>query len=673
LHKRSSKKLTRYREVFQRFLLLPLVLTECSFDVMFFSKVLLMDEFELELKKDFIEEAIQLLDDSEQAFLDLEGDKENPSLMDKIFRLAHNLKGTSRAVGFGNVAEFTHEMENLILKLKNKEIPVTDEVVTVLLESNDHIRLMIETLKEDLDATVDSDMMLIKVRHALAGGQGEAPVGADAPAEKEPIEEEEEERIPDISDFAEFANAPEVVSSNENSFTEEIEVIEEVAAKVESVEAAPEPVAVEVKAPEPVKEKAAPAPAKKPEVKKAPPKKTAAQQDESIRVSLSRVELLNNYVGELVILQAVLNQSRAQTQSQIVQKSLTHLSKLSKEIQDISMSLRMLPLKGVFSKMQRIVRDTSRDLDKKVKLHIEGDETEVDKTVLEQLADPLVHIIRNAVDHGIENEEKDRTDAGKEAIGNVYLHAYHEGNRLVIEIGDDGGGIDPARIVASAIKKGVMREGQKISDFDAIQLIFHPGFSTKEEVSEISGRGVGMDVVKTNIANISGTVHVDSQIGKGSVFKISLPLTLAIIDGMVTKVGDERYVVPVSQIHETLQLNEENSELVTGIGLCLKLRGEVIPCFRLGQALNRKGSENAFEIAIVVRDKNQSFAIVVDDIIHQQQVVIKKIGEEIKNKKGFMGSSILGDGKPAFILDLQELVNGTLKERKHTGADAAAS
>jgi two-component system chemotaxis sensor kinase CheA len=250
------------------------------------------------------------------------------------------------------------------------------------------------------------------------------------------------------------------------------------------------------------------------------------------------------------------------------------------------MSLRMVQLKSTLQKMQRIVRDTSKSLDKKVYLELIGDETEIDKTVLEHLADPLVHIVRNAVDHGLETTAQ-RLAAGKSDEGRVSIKAFHEGNNLVIEISDDGNGIDPKIIREKAIEKKVISANARLSDEDLVNLIFHPGFSTKAEVSEISGRGVGMDVVKTNIEKLSGEVKVFTELGKGSVFKVVLPLTLAIIEAMVTKVGDERYIIPLGQIYESLSPTSEQIHHVNGVGDCLKLRGEVIPLFKISTALQR--------------------------------------------------------------------------------------
>lgn len=696
-----------------------------------------MDDFERELKEDFLDESLQLLEDTEQSFLALEDDKESTELLDQIFRLAHNLKGTSRAVGFGEVAEFTHEMENLILKVKTGELPVTDGIVSLLLECNDHITHMIQTLKDDMDSTFESSETVARIHSALAGelsddapAQQSADVASEVPPESvindasnweddssenideeletiladvedEPSIEEISSSDPDISPAAlealkELGNVDESLlaelEGNSKPIIEEkapaeispaaIEALKELGTcddsiiadlqeesskssglkfnnakdetpSVTKIEEAPTPIA---KAP--VEATPAPAAAKK----KAPTKKS--NEDESIRVSLSRVEKLNNVVGELVILQTVLDQRRfSAVQDQLTNKSISQLGKLSKEIQEISMSLRMVPVKSTLQKMSRIVRDTSKTLDKKVKLSLFGEETEIDKTVLEHLSDPLVHIVRNAVDHGLESTEE-RVKCGKSETGNVLIRALHEGNNLVIEISDDGKGIPADIIRRKAVEKGLIKENQVISDEDIIQYIFHPGFSTKEQVTEVSGRGVGMDVVKTNIEKLSGEVKVKTEMGKGSVFKVVLPLTMAIIDGMVVRAGEEKFIIPLSQVHESLKPTEEIIHEVTGWGKCLNLRGQVLPLFSVGNTLrvHMDEGEASDKIAIIVQASETPFAVLVDDILHQQQVVIKTLGQEIKNNIGFMGSSILGDGKPSFILDLNELYSGKMKK-----------
>ncbi|POB13825.1 MULTISPECIES: chemotaxis protein CheA [unclassified Halobacteriovorax] len=668
-----------------------------------------MDEFELELKMDFLEEAVQLLEDCEESFLELESGVDNTDEhIDKIFRLAHNLKGTSRAVEFSDVAEFTHEMEELILKVKKGEVDICADVIDVFLKCSDHLNNMISTLRDDIEAKFNSDeiIQLIKdvssadVEHndlRISNIPDEAEFEASAQEEDEDtyhqeVEEDfEDEELQGILDNEEPVSFDEEVvadarpSQSDMSdldrllYGESFDTTEEVKPVEAPVSSTPndlDTLMSETAPKDPVvdnvvsldsaakKEEKKPSSAPAAKVQAAAPKK-AAKPEETIRIGISRVEKLNNYVGELVILQTVLSECNDLVADEHVRKSVSHLSKITKEIQDISMKMRMVPLKTTFSKLQRIVRDTSKALGKKVNLTIVGEETEVDKNILEQLSDPLVHIVRNAVDHGLEKSVEDRKAVGKSDAGEIQIKAYHEGNSLVIEVVDDGKGIDPEIIKSKAIEKGVIKNADKLSDQDAINLIFAPGFSTKEAVSEISGRGVGMDVVKKNIQDISGAVEVKSEVGSGSAFRIKLPLTMAIIEGMVTRVSEENYVVPLNLIHETVSVTEENYKKVNNVGGCIVLRGQVLPAFRLSTLLKHNVKEPSVnEIALVVRTEDMDFAIVVDDVLRRQQVVIKSLGNDIKNTQGFMGSSILGNGRPALILDLKELVVNKVSKTK---------
>lgn len=595
-----------------------------------------MDELEKEMKVSFIDEARQLLEAAEQCFLDLETKKGDPEVIETLFRLAHNMKGTSRAVGFGEVAEFTHELENLLLKLKERTLSVDDETVNLLLACNDHLKHMVDALSMDLDARFDSKDLVAKITIKLSGGS----IGESA-TEEQPAHDGFQEEPPS------FLPSP-------DAFHEEMVPFEAGSSAAQQV--------------------AAPVAASAPHASQTAgdhggggggaPKKSGASAsvaDESIRVSLSRLEKLSDFIGELVILQTVLNQHRVEIPSQFLQRTIGQLGKLSKEIQDISMSLRMIPLKQTFAKLQRIVRDTSKTLGKTVDLNLEGDQTEVDKTVLEHLSDPLVHIVRNAIDHGLEMPDE-RVASGKPAAGRVTISAFHQGNNLVIEIRDDGKGIDPKKLIKKSIEKGVIPAGTQMSDSDAFMLIFRPGFSTKDQVSEISGRGVGLDVVKTNVERLSGQIQLESELGKGSCFRVVLPLTLAIVDAMIVQMGEERYAVPVGNVHETVQPRKEDVHFVTGRGEMLNLRDRVIPLFRLsgllkvGNGPKDKPREAWNSIAIIANSRNQPFAVLVDDIIRQQQIVIKKLGPEIRSQKGLTGSAILGDGKPSLILDLNDLV-----------------
>ncbi len=586
-------------------------------------------DFENELKTGFLEEAAQLIVDAEQCFLNLESSKNDPSILEQIFRLAHNLKGSAKAVGFNELGEFTHQLESYLLKLKKGEIEVQGASISLLLRCNDHLQKMIEALKQDFSALTDSTQLLAEIADHLAGRMQSDAVEASP--------SEELAAVPDASAF-ETQEAP---PSNEGFFSGSSTV----ATAVAVAEPAPVVAAVPTTAP------SAPAAG-------SGGGSAGAKTDESIRVSLSRVDRLLNFIGEAVILQTVLREQGTKGNLLELRKTVHQMGKVTKEIQDLSMSLRMVPVKQTFQKMQRIVRDTSSSLGKQINFVMQGEETELDKTVLERLGDPLVHLIRNAVDHGVESPEV-RLQKGKDAFGKLFLTASHQSGNLVIEIKDDGAGLDPAKLIAKAVEKGILKPGAQLSDREAYNLIFASGFSTKTEVTDVSGRGVGMDVVKTNIEAIQGDIQISTEINKGTTFTIRLPLTLAIIDGMIVKTAQDRFVIPLSHVHESVRPAPEDVHYVSGMGDIYTLRGENFPLYRLSKLLNPSSVVPSHwdGIAIVVRTQAQPFAVLVDDIIGQQQVVIKQLGAEHQANRGFSGSAILGDGRPSLILELPDLVN----------------
>jgi len=671
-----------------------------------------MDEFEIELKQDFIEESEDLLANAEESFLKLEQDGADTELLNGLFRVAHNIKGTSKAVGFDQVATVTHYAESLLLQLKEGKLDVSGPVVDILFEFKDKIEEMINGLKGDLDAQFEIDVIVEKLKTVTDNKQSEAPLDTAPQVDEEShsseetvgiteglnLEEEPDEDLMSVmaelsdDDFTSDLSVEESDSSVEESDSsvepqEEIneDVIEslrdfgfsddEIKEKlkidsldiysknkeIEEVENT-NPIIVEEmedNVVQIVQEKPADQ-VKQPVAKKE--KVKAAAEEESIRVRLSKIDNMNNIVGELVIMQTVLNQRRfVHINDELSNKSITQMSKLLKEIQELSMSLRMVPVKTTFQKMTRIVRDTSKALNKKIKLHLNGESTEVDKTILEYLSDPLVHMVRNSCDHGIETGDK-RLAAGKEETGSVELLAFHEGSNLVIQITDDGGGIDAEVLRRKAIEKGVITDVRRLTEQETLQLIFHPGFSTKEEVSEVSGRGVGMDVVKSNIEKLGGEIKIMSKLGVGSSFKVTLPLTVAIVDGIIIGSDKDQFVLPLSQVHELTQVNRSDIEEFTGGVELFRLRGQVLPLFYLNTKVNNKVAKKSREIIIVVKGINYSFGVVVDDVIRQQQIVIKQIGEDVKDKEGIIGAAILGDGMPVFILDLFDLFQKNLKE-----------
>jgi len=482
-------------------------------------------------------------------------------------------------------------------------------------------------------------------------------------------------------------------SVNEDDIKEVFEWIDgdgaEVKIKAPVASAAPAAETVQETATPATPEVAASAPA--PEVTKPAAKKPAAKptakasdnkapkQEGSIRVDLSKIDQMVNLVGELVITQSMLSQfgeqaeqssdNSVETNMEWVDKlkeGLTHLERHTRELQESVMNIRMLPVSFAFNRMPRIVHDVSQKLGKQIDLVMEGEGTELDKTMLEQLTDPLVHIVRNSIDHGIENPDV-RAAAGKPEMGTVKMAAFHQGGNILIQITDDGAGIDHNRIEAKAIEKGVIEEDHNLNKDEIVDLIFHAGFSTAEVVSDISGRGVGMDVVRRNIRGLGGSVDVKTTLGEGSVFTIRLPLTLAILDGQLCSVGSQTYVFPLVSIIESIQVDKSLVKGIAGETELYKLRDSYIPVIRLHKKLgiNDAQEDLADGLLVVVEDGGQRAGIFVDDLLGQQQVVIKSLESNFMKIEGIAGATILGDGTVSLILDVTETVTS------HKGGNAS--
>lgn len=607
-----------------------------------------MDDFEKELKIGFLDEAAAAIADAEQSYLALESNPDDTTTIDKIFRLAHNLKGSSKAVGFDEMGAFTHEFESLLLKLKNKELVAIPSLVSLLLRCNDHLNKWVEELRGNLEAQMPSGDLIEEIQNAKAGKLNEEAAVQSFEEEISEFPEQDSISLEELELLAQEIQRDEEEILEQDALAPLLKIVEEPVSEVPEISVEPS----EPSAPVPLA--AAPPAAKTPTPQTSSAKSSGPE--ETIRVALPKLEKLLNYVGEMVILQSVLSEQVRETESMLIKKTAHQLGKVTKEIQDISMSLRMVPIKTTFQKMQRIVRDTAQALNKDVQLILIGEETELDKTVLERINDPLVHLIRNSVDHGIETTEQ-RLAAGKNPTGKVTLSAFHQSGRLVIEVQDDGGGINPEKIKKKAIEKGIIDKSAQLSEKEALNLIFSPSFSTKEQVTDISGRGVGMDVVKTNIEELQGEITILSTVGSGSIFRISLPLTLAIIEGMTVRSGDERYVVPLNHIFESLRPQTEDVKVTTNIGELLVLRGETLPLYRLSTLFGRKSTSKIEDmISIIIRSGSEPYGLLVDDIIGRFQVVIKKLGPELSHLKGVSGSTILGDGRPALIIEPNDLI-----------------
>lgn len=641
-----------------------------------------MDNFEQILKAQFIEEAEQFLSEAEQCYLVLETNPEDEETLNKIFRIAHNLKGSSKAVGFSEISHFTHELENFILLIKNKKLKLSQNVMDLLLKSNDFLIQHFSELKSNVSAVLQTTDLIDKMKLAQNEPQevlthfGDAQAGEIEPnldllnEFKQPTEIEAVEVNYDL--LNEIKNVENTLS--DDSITPNLDLLNELNSRptevaitknenrdIEINQATEElnRIALEKKNAnsEPVVSQNVPAATAVLASKAAQPAiSSSGANEETLRISVKKLENLLNYVGEMVILQSVMKEQVLNSSSILMKKTVNQIGKVSKEIQDLTMSLRMVPIRPTFQKMQRIVRDTSQALSKEIIFNLVGEDTELDKTVLEKINDPLVHLIRNSADHGIEKAE-DRVAKGKTAKGTVTLSAFHQSGKLIIEVKDDGGGLNAEKLKAKAIEKGIIKKDAALSEKDAYNLIFAPGFSTKEKVTDVSGRGVGMDVVRTNIKELSGEIQIYSELNKGTTFRIILPLTLAIIDGMVVSFNSEKFVIPLIQVHETLRPNENQIQYNQTMGNVLMLRGENIPLFKLGDFFNLQNKTSVSSmIALVFRTSESVFSLLVDDIIGQYQVVVKQLSSDLQNQKGISGSTILGDGRPSLILEPVDII-----------------
>jgi two-component system, chemotaxis family, sensor kinase CheA len=398
-----------------------------------------------------------------------------------------------------------------------------------------------------------------------------------------------------------------------------------------------------------------------PKAEEAKPDAKNAGGDGTVKVATDRLDRLIDMVGELVIANSMVVQDlSAQAQRDVrVGRHLGHLGKIVRELQDLSMSLRMVQVGTVFRKMTRLVRDTARKMCKEVDLFIEGAETELDRNVVEALGDPLVHMVRNAIDHGLEMPD-DRERAGKSRTGKLTLRAYHKGGNINIEIVDDGKGLNKDRIVKKAVQNGILtqEQGDTISDADAYKLIFAAGLSTAEKVTAISGRGVGMDVVKQNIEKLRGRVEIASTPGKGSMFTIRLPLTLAVIDGLVVKVGDQKYIIPILSIEQSLRPSPEMLSTVQSRGEIVTVRGSILPLVRLHSVfgVTPRTTDPSEALVVIVQDNDRRACFLVDELLGQEQVVIKSLGEGMGEIRGISGGAVLGDGNVSLILDVPGII-----------------
>ncbi len=616
------------------------------------------DEYTIELCADFIQESEEGLNQVDAILINVEEDGATPELINTLFRVFHTIKGLSGFLEFKSITELAHTTETLLNMVRDGKVALADAILDLIFDSTALMRKMIAAVHEAVEASSDFTplsefpLMLARLSRAIEG--------SELPRSELP-EVEPGRRLGEILTQAPLSvSAAAIEQALENQKESGRKLGEEL---ITQGVAKPKQVAQALRA-----------------QKQANQRENGAKIRETIKVDLERVDSLVEMIGELVVVDSmVLNSPEIMAiSSQKVRKHMSQLGKITRDLQDVGMRMRMVPVRGVFQKMTRMVRDLSRKSSKRVRMVTNGEATEMDRSMVEQIADPLVHMIRNSVDHGIETE-KDRTKAGKDPVGTVKLSAYHQGGSIVIEVTDDGKGLDREAILAKAREKRLVKEEQIYSENETYNLIFAPGFSTAKQVTDISGRGVGMDVVKKNIDGMRGRISISSEPGHGTSFKIVLPLTLAIIEGMLVACGNEKYIIPTLSIIESIQPTPSMFVTFAEQAELLNVRGEIIPLIRLDRLFGVRGSKQSFAdgLVVIVEGMGRRFGLFVDDVLNQQQVVIKTLGEGLKDVQFISGAAILSDGKVGLIFNIDEASVALeqralkMKESSATGAVGA--
>lgn len=667
----------------------------------------------------FIDESkehLQLMNDS---LLKLEQEPEDIKIIDEVFRSAHTLKGMSATMGFSRIAELTHHMENVLDNIRTGKASVDTALVDILFECLDTLNALVDEVIENGQETTEVTELMEKLEVMTKGGQSKpkvAEVKVASPVQnKEVVESSKlkmdfneyekelviagyhknmktyliEVRLDDgcllkaartYMVFRNLEEIGEIIKSNpsvqeleeekfDNSFTVAFlsnKNSAEVKKEVEDISEVRNVTVEEYVINEEEKVKKAEEP-KKAETKqantKAPAKGDkpveAVKKTATVRVDTEKIDALMNLVAELVINKTRLAQIGSEYNLQELSETLSHVDRVTSDLQAVVTKARMVPIETVFSRFPRMVRDLAKDLGKDIDLVIQGKETELDRTVIDEIGDPLVHLIRNSVDHGVEKPEI-RTQNGKNPTGTILLKAEHEGNSVVITIKDDGKGINEEVMVRKALEKGLIteEEAEKMSKEEKIKLIFASGFSTAEKITDVSGRGVGMDVVRTKIEALNGSIEVISEVGEGSEIRIKLPLTLAIIEALMVKLEDEIFAIPLANIVETIDISKSEIKVVQSENVIL-LRGEIVPILNLSKLLDVKTNKPEIEdtnTVVIVKVGSKKIGLVVDVLIGQQEIVIKSLGKLFTGTKGITGATVLGNGEVALILDVLTLV-----------------
>ncbi|GAA7863187.1 chemotaxis histidine kinase/response regulator CheAY2 [Helicobacter pylori] len=654
-----------------------------------------MDDLQ-EIMEDFLIEAFEMNEQLDQDLVELEHNPEDLDLLNRIFRVAHTIKGSSSFLNLNILTHLTHNMEDVLNRARKGEIKITPDIMDVVLRSIDLMKTLLVTIRDtgsDTNNGKENEIEeAVKQLQAITSQNLEgAKEGTKEAPKKENQEEAKKENIKENQENK--AKAPTAENSaSDNPLADEPDLdytnmsAEEVEAEIERLlnkrqEADKERRAQKKQEAKPKQEVAPKTETPKIETPKTPKTetKTKAKADteenkapsigveQTVRVDVRRLDHLMNLIGELVLGKNRLIRIYGDVEERYdgekfleeLNQVVSSISAVTTDLQLAVMKTRMQPVGKVFNKFPRMVRDLSRELGKSIELIIEGEETELDKSIVEEIGDPLIHIIRNSCDHGIEPLEE-RRRLNKPETGKVQLSAYNEGNHIVIKISDDGKGLDPVMLKEKAIEKGVIseRDAEGMSDREAFNLIFKPGFSTAKVVSNVSGRGVGMDVVKTNIEKLNGIIEIDSEVGVGTTQKLKIPLTLAIIQALLVGVQEEYYAIPLSSVLETVRISQDEIYTVDGKSV-LRLRDEVLSLVRLSDIFKVDAilESNSDVYVVIIGLADQKIGVIVDYLIGQEEVVIKSLGYYLKNTRGIAGATVRGDGKITLIVDVGAMMD----------------
>ncbi|EMV3412338.1 chemotaxis protein CheA [Escherichia coli] len=629
----------------------------------------------------FFDEADELLADMEQHLLVLQPEAPDAEQLNAIFRAAHSIKGGAGTFGFSVLQETTHLMENLLDEARRGEMQLNTDIINLFLETKDIMQEQLDAYKQSQEPDAASfDYICQALRQLALEAKGETPCAVtrlSVVAKSEPQDEQSrsqsprriilsrlkagevdllEEELGHLTTLTDVVKGADSLSAilpgdiAEDDITAVLcFVIEADQITFETVEVSPK-----ISTPPVLKLAAEQAPTGRVEREKT----TRSSESTSIRVAVEKVDQLINLVGELVITQSMLAQRSSEldpvNHGDLI-TSMGQLQRNARDLQESVMSIRMMPMEYVFSRYPRLVRDLAGKLGKQVELTLVGSSTELDKSLIERIIDPLTHLVRNSLDHGIELPEK-RLAAGKNSVGNLILSAEHQGGNICIEVTDDGAGLNRERILAKAASQG-LTVSENMSDDEVAMLIFAPGFSTAEQVTDVSGRGVGMDVVKRNIQEMGGHVEIQSKQGTGTTIRILLPLTLAILDGMSVRVADEVFILPLNAVMESLQPREADLHPLAGGERVLEVRGEYLPIVELWKVFNVAGAktEATQGIVVILQSGGRRYALLVDQLIGQHQVVVKNLESNYRKVPGISAATILGDGSVALIVDVSAL------------------